>query len=118
MCSSSVARITTFACRSCGRFAPKVAKSQLLRAATQVRSTAPDLISTTLASIAFSTLSQTCGQGIACKVFCARAPSELVLRAAYLALQRRASRFTDATVFEHSGDQAFFERNGLIGRSE
>ena len=37
-----------------------------------VRSTAPDLISTTSASIAFSTLSQTCGQGMACKVFCAR----------------------------------------------
>ena len=50
--------------------------------------------------------------------FSARSPSALVLRAAYLALQRRASRFTDATVFEHSGDQAFFERNGLIGRSE
>jgi glycosyltransferase involved in cell wall biosynthesis len=50
--------------------------------------------------------------------FSSRSPAALALRAAYLPLQRLASFFTDATVFEHSGDQSFFERNHLLGRSE
>jgi glycosyltransferase involved in cell wall biosynthesis len=51
-------------------------------------------------------------------VFSSRSPSALALRAAYLPLQRLASSFTEATVFEHSGDRSFFERNHLIGGSE
>lgn len=50
--------------------------------------------------------------------FSSRSPAALALRAAYLPLQRIASVFTDATVFEHSGDQAFFMRNHLLGQSE
>ncbi len=50
--------------------------------------------------------------------FSSRSPLALALRVAYLPLQRIASSFTVATVFEHSGDQAFFTRNHLLGDSE
>jgi glycosyltransferase involved in cell wall biosynthesis len=50
--------------------------------------------------------------------FSSRSPAAMALRAAYLPLQRIASSFADATVFEHSGDQAFFVQNHLIGGSE
>ena len=50
-------------------------------------------------------------------IFSSRSPPALALRAAYLPLQRLASFFTDATVFEHSGDQSFFERYRLLGAS-
>jgi glycosyltransferase involved in cell wall biosynthesis len=49
--------------------------------------------------------------------FSSRSPAALALRIAYRPLQRIASMTTDATVFEHRGDQAFFDRNRLIGRS-
>ena len=41
-----------------------------------------------------------------------------VARAAYRPLQRLAGVATAATVFEHRGDQGFFESNRLIGRGE
>ena len=50
--------------------------------------------------------------------FSSRSPAALALRVAYFPLQRIASFFTDATVFEHSGDQAFFTQNWLLGGSE
>ena len=50
--------------------------------------------------------------------FSSRSPAALALRAIYLPLQRIASSFTEATVFEHSGDQNFFTQNHLIGGSE
>jgi glycosyltransferase involved in cell wall biosynthesis len=51
-------------------------------------------------------------------VFSSRSLGALALRALYLPLQRLAAASTAATVFEHHGDQAFFERHWLIGRSE
>ena len=50
-------------------------------------------------------------------IFSSRSPAALALRLAYCPLQRLAAMTTDATVFEHSGDQSFFGRNGLIGPS-
>jgi glycosyltransferase involved in cell wall biosynthesis len=48
-------------------------------------------------------------------IFSSRSPPALALRAAYLPLQRLASSFTDATVFEHSGDQSCFARYRRVG---
>jgi glycosyltransferase involved in cell wall biosynthesis len=50
-------------------------------------------------------------------VFSSRSPAAMALRVVYLALQRAAAATTDATIFEHSGDQNFFTRAGLIGKS-
>jgi glycosyltransferase involved in cell wall biosynthesis len=49
--------------------------------------------------------------------FSSRTPAAMALRLAYIALQRAASTATDATVFEHGGDQSFFKRMRLIGKS-
>jgi glycosyltransferase involved in cell wall biosynthesis len=51
-------------------------------------------------------------------IFSSRSPGAMALRALYLPLHRIAALATAATVFEHRGDQAFFERNRLIGVSE
>jgi len=51
-------------------------------------------------------------------IFSSRSAPALALRLAYRPLQRLAAMTTDATVFEHTGDQTFFRRNGLIGPSE
>ena len=50
--------------------------------------------------------------------FSSRSPKAFALRLAYPALQRIAASFAAATVFEHRGDQEFFERRRLIGRGE
>src|SRR5579863_849168 len=50
-------------------------------------------------------------------VFSSSSPAAMALRAAYLVLQRAASAMTDATIFEHSGDQTFFARMRLMGKS-
>ncbi len=42
----------------------------------------------------------------------------VIRRLLYRPLQRLASVTTAATVFEHRGDQEFFERNGMIGKGE
>jgi glycosyltransferase involved in cell wall biosynthesis len=51
-------------------------------------------------------------------VFSSRSLGALALRGLYLPLQRLAGASTAATVFEHHGDQAFFERHRLIGCGE
>jgi glycosyltransferase involved in cell wall biosynthesis len=51
-------------------------------------------------------------------VFSSHSLAALALRALYLPLQRLAAASTAATVFEHHGDQAFFERLWLLGRGE
>jgi glycosyltransferase involved in cell wall biosynthesis len=50
-------------------------------------------------------------------VFSSRSPAAMALRLLYLALQRAAASMTDATIFEHRGDQSFFARMRLIGKS-
>ena len=50
--------------------------------------------------------------------FSSKSPAAMALRALYRPLQRKAALATAATVFEHRGDQAFFERNRLLGASE
>jgi glycosyltransferase involved in cell wall biosynthesis len=51
-------------------------------------------------------------------VFSSRSPQAMALRLVYLALQRAACATTDATIFEHSGDQSFFARMRLLGNSQ
>jgi glycosyltransferase involved in cell wall biosynthesis len=50
-------------------------------------------------------------------VFSSRSPGAIALRLAYVALQHAAAAATDATIFEHSGDQNFFARMRLLGNS-
>ena len=51
-------------------------------------------------------------------VFSSRSPEALALRAAYPVLQWLAAKSTVATVFEHWGDCAYFERHHLMGAGE
>ncbi|MCW2285386.1 glycosyltransferase involved in cell wall biosynthesis [Rhodoblastus acidophilus] len=50
-------------------------------------------------------------------MFSSRSPVALGLRLLYPALQRRAARRTDATVFEHDGDRRFFAQHRLLDQS-
>jgi glycosyltransferase involved in cell wall biosynthesis len=50
--------------------------------------------------------------------FSSRTLGAATLRLLYRPVQRLAAVTTAATVFEHSGDQEFFERNWLIGKGE
>jgi glycosyltransferase involved in cell wall biosynthesis len=50
--------------------------------------------------------------------FSSRSLGAMALRILYRPVQRLAAVTTAATVFEHRGDQAFFERNWLIGKGE
>jgi glycosyltransferase involved in cell wall biosynthesis len=50
--------------------------------------------------------------------FSSRSLGAMALRVLYRPIQRLAAVTTAATVFEHRGDQAFFERNWLIGKGE
>ena len=50
--------------------------------------------------------------------FSSRSLGAAALRVLYRPVQRLAGATTAATVFEHPGDQEFFERNWLIGKGE
>jgi glycosyltransferase involved in cell wall biosynthesis len=50
-------------------------------------------------------------------VFSSRSPLALALRPVFGALHRATAPMTSLTVFQNRGDQAFFERGGLMGRS-
>ena len=50
--------------------------------------------------------------------FSSRSLGATVLRILYRPVQRLAAVTTAATVFEHRGDQAFFESNWLVGKGE
>jgi glycosyltransferase involved in cell wall biosynthesis len=50
--------------------------------------------------------------------FSSRSFGAMVLRILYRPVQRLAAVTAAATIFEHRGDQAFFERNWLVGKGE
>lgn len=49
-------------------------------------------------------------------VFSTRAPVALALRPIYRYMQKQASRLADATIFQNTDDQTYFESTGLIER--
>jgi glycosyltransferase involved in cell wall biosynthesis len=51
-------------------------------------------------------------------LYSSRSLGALALRASYRPLQCLAASSTAATIFEHHGDQRFFERNHLLGKGE